>query len=130
MKQRQSLLTAMAFSTDPSVAAVMRERILSPELKANEIYYIVGSQTGRAETRDSLWLWIQQNMDALLALMPTQRQGGLPRFVSSFCSEEKAAELEAVFDPFISTLGSGPRSLANATETIRLCAAFAEVHKS
>jgi alanyl aminopeptidase len=129
MTQRQSLLGAMAYSAEPEVAATMRDRILSPELKSNEIYYIIGAQTGRAESRDDLWLWIQQNMDPLLALIPIWRQGGLIRFVGTFCSEEKAAELEAVFNPFIRELGSGPRTLANTTEGIRLCAAFADAHK-
>ncbi len=129
MKQRQSLLGAMAYSTDSEVAATMRGRILGPELKGNEIFYIMGTQTGRAASRDGLWRWLQTNMDALLERIPTWRQGGLPRVAGSFCSEEKARELEAVFSPFIDDLGSGQRTLANTTETIKLCAAFARAHK-
>jgi alanyl aminopeptidase len=129
MKQRQDLLISMGFSTDPSSAATMRGRILSPELRGNELYYVFFGQSAQSETRDDLWRWLQENMDAVIEQIPSWNKGGVPRLVGGFCSNEKADDLQAVFGPIIDELESGPRTLANTTERIRLCAAFADFHR-
>ena len=129
MSRRQSLLVAMAASSDPEVSRTMLDRVLSPDLKDNEIYYVLFTQSFRPQTRDGFWQWLQADMDGVLDRIPTWRKGGVPRLVGSFCSEDAAAEIEAVFDPFIHDLESGPRSLANAAERIRLCSAFADAHR-
>jgi alanyl aminopeptidase len=126
MSQRQSLLVAMASSSDPEVSQTMLDRVLSPDLKDNEIYYVLFTQSFRPQTREQFWQWLQANMDGVLGRIPTWRKGSVPRLVSSFCSEDDAAAVEAVFDPFIHDLESGPRSLANTVERIRLCSAFAD----
>jgi len=49
--------------------------------------------------------------------------------VSDFCSEERAAEVEAFFGPRIEALPGGPRNLRGALEAIRLCAARVEAQR-
>ncbi|WP_116364600.1 M1 family metallopeptidase [Parahaliea mediterranea] len=126
---REYLLGAMAWSTDAEVAALMRERILSPELRDNEIFDILDSQMAHAETRDALFDWVDANLDALLGRVDSWRKGQLPAYFDQFCSERDAKRVEATFAPIIDSLESGPRYLANSLETIRLCAAFAELHR-
>ncbi|TXS95378.1 M1 family peptidase [Parahaliea maris] len=126
---REYLLGAMAWSTDPEVAAAMREKILSPELRDNEIFDILGSQMAHAQTRDALFDWVSANMDGVLGRMDSWRKGQLPAYFDEFCSLEDAAKVEAAFAPIIDSLESGPRYLANSLETIRLCATFAELHR-
>ncbi|MBN7796787.1 M1 family metallopeptidase [Parahaliea mediterranea] len=125
---REYLLGAMAWSTDPEVAAAMRGRILSPELRDNEIFDIFSSQMAHAETRDAVFAWTADNLEAVLGRVDSWRKGQLPSNFDDFCSEEDAAKVEATFAPIIDSLESGPRYLANTLETIRLCAAFATLH--
>jgi Peptidase family M1 domain/ERAP1-like C-terminal domain/Peptidase M1 N-terminal domain len=125
---KQHLLIAMADSTDPVVAGQMRDRILSPELKDNEIFSIFGSQMSRKENRQAMWDWSQENMWAILERIPAWRKGQIPARFTGFCSREQANDIENFFSPIIETLSSGPRYLANSLETIRLCAAFVDLH--
>ena len=125
---RNNLLGAMASSIDPGVAKIVRDRILSPDLKDNEVPNIIYSQMGRAENREAMWTWAQINLAELIDRSPQQRRGQLPSYFNTFCSTEHAAQIEAVFKPIINTLQSGPRNLANSLETVRLCAAFVDRH--
>lgn len=125
---REYLLGAMAWSTDPEVAAAMRERILSPQLRDNEIFDIFSSQMAHVETREAVFDWTADNLQSVLERVDSWRKGQLPSHFDDFCSEQDAAKVEATFAPIIDSLESGPRYLANALETIRLCAAFAALH--
>ena len=125
---RQNLLGAMAESTDPGVAATVRELILSPELRDNEIFSIFRGQMAKEETRQDIWDWSKSNMTAILERIPTWSKGQIPAQFQNFCSIEHADDIDQFFSPMIDTLESGPRYLANALETIRLCAAFVELH--
>jgi alanyl aminopeptidase len=126
---REHLLGAMAWSTDPEVAALMRERILSPSLRDNEIFAIFRGQMAHAATRDAVFAWTSDHLDAVLARIDSWRKGQLPAQFDAFCSEEAAARVAATFAPIIDQLESGPRYLANTLETIRLCAAFVAAHR-
>ena len=119
---------AIADSLDPVVAESIRDRILSPELKDNEIFSIFYSQMSREENRGAMWEWSQENMWAVLERIPAWRKGQIPAQFEDFCTLEEANDIENFFSPIIDTLESGPRYLANALETIRLCAAFVDVH--
>lgn len=127
---REHLLRALAWSEDPRVAAIMRDRILSPELRDNEIYNIFWYQMAREANRDAIWAWTQEKLDEVLARIPAQNRGGLVAVFDDFCDKERALSVETTFSPIISSLESGPRNLANTLETINLCAAFVELHQS
>jgi len=127
---RNYLLSAMANSIDSGIAEAVRERILSPELKDNEVNGILYAQMSRAENREAMWVWTQANMQALLERTPNQRRGQLPSIFDTFCTLDHATQIETVFNPMIDTLQSGPRNLANSLETIRLCASFVAAHKT
>ncbi|MEH6583736.1 MAG: M1 family aminopeptidase [Halioglobus sp.] len=125
---RQHMLQAIAISTDPVVAELMRERILSPALKDNEIAYIYHSQMAKKENRQQIWEWSQENLWAVMDRIPAWTKGKFPARFDEFCSREEANDIENFFSPIIDSLESGPRYLANTLETIRLCAAFVDVH--
>jgi alanyl aminopeptidase len=119
----------MANSIDPEVASAVRDRILSPELKDNEIPNIFWGQMSKAENREAMWVWTKANMAEVLERIPNWKKGQLPSYFESFCSREQATDVESAFAPIIDTLESGPRYLANALETIQLCAAFVDKHQ-
>ena len=90
---RQHLLSAMAESTDPVVAEAMRDRILSTELKDNEIFSIIRGQMSQEENRQPMWDWFQVNMWAVLERIPAWRKGQIPAGFSRFCSREQANDI-------------------------------------
>jgi len=126
---RQYLLFAIAQSPNPDVAAQTRERILSPHLRDNEVPTIYYGQMSEEKNRNALWKWSMENMDSVLERVPAWKKGQMPRYFSPFCDRAHANEIEAFFTPMIDELESGPRYLANALETIRLCAEFVDRHR-
>ncbi|RLQ22641.1 M1 family peptidase [Seongchinamella sediminis] len=123
---RERHLQALARSEDPGVAAQLRAAILSPEVAVNEFGYIISGQMDVPEHQQAMWQWMQENFDAVIARIPTWQKGQTPHYFDSFCSEEDAASVEAVFSPLIADYESGPRYLAKSLEKIRLCAAYVE----
>ena len=71
-----------------------------------------------------------ENLDAVLARIPSQNRGGLTRVFSRFCDAASADDLEARFSSIIESLESGPRHLANTVESVRLCAAFVDFQQA
>lgn len=127
---RQYLLIAMAWSPDPDSATIVRQRILSPKLRDNEIVYLYHGLMSRQEHRHSTWQWSKENIEAVLDRIPAWRKGQFPAQFSSFCTLEEAEDVESFFSPIIDKLESGPRYLANTLETIRLCAVFVDLHSN
>ncbi|MEH6588721.1 MAG: M1 family metallopeptidase [Halioglobus sp.] len=125
---RQHLLLAMSASKDSEFSAQMRERIFSPQLKDNEIYYIFHGQSTTPENLNALWTWSVSNLQTVLDRIPAWRQGQFPAMFDDFCSREKAQEVERAFEDVIDSLEAGPRYLANTVESIELCAAFVSRH--
>lgn len=123
---RERHLQALARSEDPGVARYLRAAILSPDVAVNEFGYIISGQMDVPRQQQPMWRWMQENFDAVIARIPTWQKGQAPRYFDSFCSEEDAASVEAVFSPVIANYESGPRYLAKSLEKIRLCAAYVE----
>lgn len=126
---RQYLLYAIAQSPDPIVAAGIRGRALSPKLLDNEMPYIIYGQMSEEKNRQAIWDWSKENMTAVLDRIATWRKGQIPSYFRQFCEPAQAQDIEDFFAPMINELESGPRYLANSLETIRLCTAFADLHK-
>ena len=127
---RQYLLYAIAQSPDPIAAAEARGRILSPELRDNEIPNIFYGQMSEEKNRQAIWDWSKENMTAVLDRIPTWKKGQIPSYFRGFCDRTQADDIDDFFAPMIEKLESGPRYLANSLETIRLCAAFTDLHKN
>lgn len=123
---RERHLQALSRSRDPEVAAKLRRAILSPDVAVNELGYIIAGQMEVPGQQQATWQWMQENFEAVIARIPTWQKGQAPRYFDSFCSEEDAASVEAVFAPVIADYESGPRYLAKSLEKIRLCAAYIE----
>jgi alanyl aminopeptidase len=121
---RERILYAIAYSTDPEVAAEARAAIPNPRLADNEIGYVIEGQMQKPENQAGVWTWTRDNLGAVMERIPTWRKGQVPDMFSEFCAADAAADIEAVFAPVIDQYESGQRYLAKTLEKIRLCAAF------
>ena len=127
---RGRALTAVGNTKDPAKSAEIRDLMLSPDLRNNEIWSILLPQAFLPETRDATWTWLQQNLDGIFARMPEPSWGQITYVGSAFCDSAKRAEIETFFAERISNMTGGPRNLAKALERIDLCVAKVERHRA
>ena len=94
-----------------------------PVLHQNEVTVPLRVQSNDERTRAGAYQYMQEHLDALIEKLSRERAGNLPWFGASMCTNESADQLQALFASRIDQLLGGPRSLAGATEEIRLCTA-------
>lgn len=123
---RSEALRALGSTHDSALSERALALALDPALRVNEVPLILGTQLQMDETREQAWAWLTENFDGVFGRVAATRVGSAPWYAASFCSEEKAAEVEAFFAPRIERLPGGPRNLRGALEAIRLCAARVE----
>ena len=119
---RSRILGALASVREPSLSERALTLTLDKRLRTNEVLQPLGSQLSMIETRDAAWQWLRTNFDAVVTRLSPARAGGLPYYVR-YCDDAHIAELEAFFAPKIAVLEGGPRNLASAVESMRLCVA-------
>jgi len=123
---RQRALRALASSAEPEIGVMMRELILDQRLRDNEATLIAFTQTEVAEQQEQIWRWVQENLDELVARIPTWNQGRVTFSAGEFCTIQKAEETESFFGERVIELEGGPRQLQQTIERIKLCAALVE----
>ncbi len=126
---RYRLLGALGAVTSQELRPRARALTLDPRLRLNEVLIPLSVQLQMVETREAAWAYLRESFDAIVARLSHARAGGLPYHVR-FCDEAHATEAEAFFTPRIAALDGGPRNLANAIESMRLCSARRKAHEA
>jgi alanyl aminopeptidase len=122
---RNAAFGGLARVEDPSLAAKLHEAILAGEFRGMEPLRITSRQMARKATADLTFQWMKANNVALFELIPPARRGTIvPTFGNYFCSADKANEWETFVAAHAETLPGYERDLAQATESIRLCASL------
>ncbi|MEZ4336916.1 MAG: M1 family metallopeptidase [Sandaracinaceae bacterium] len=122
-------LDALGSTQDPELARRALALSTDERVRVNEVTNTLGRQLSMPETRAAAWDWMREHFDEAFGRVATTRAGYAPWYAAGFCSEERAAEVEAFFGPRIEALPGGPRNLAGALEAIRLCAARVEAQR-
>jgi alanyl aminopeptidase len=122
--ERDRLLGALSSVTDARSARALA-LTFDPVLHQNEVTVPLRIQFYDERTRAAAYQFMQDHLDALIEKLSRERAGNLPWFAVPMCTTQTADQLQALFAPRIEQLIGGPRSLAGATEALRLCAAEA-----
>ncbi|HEX2677441.1 MAG TPA: M1 family metallopeptidase, partial [Polyangiales bacterium] len=101
---------------------------LDPALHVNEVLVPLYVQVGDPRTRDAAWQWLEQNFDALTARLSSNGAGHTPGLAASFCREDMIGRAQTFFGPRVEKLSGGPRSLADAIESLEICVAQVKAH--
>jgi alanyl aminopeptidase len=125
---RGRYLTALSYVRDPALGQRALALALDPRLRTNERLIPLFGQLGQPETREAAFEWLRANYDALSAQLGAHGGNDVIASVASFCSEDKAREVEAFFGPKSPHIPGGPRELLMALETIRSCAALSAAY--
>lgn len=120
---RSRVLGALGRVRDPALASRALDLTLDKRVRVNEISRILYGQFGQRETREVAWTWLKEHIEQYIERFGARQVGRTPWYTSSFCSQERAKEVEEFFSPRVEELSGGPRNLAGALEEIRLCAA-------
>ena len=122
---RNSATGALARVEDPVLVAQLQAAVLANEFKGTEMLGIVFRQMIRANTTELTYAWIMENDAALIERVPeTFRSTTVPALGSAFCSADRADEWEEFVLSHADDLPGYERTLAQATESVRLCAAL------
>ncbi len=126
---RSEALVALGATRDEALGQRALELALDPSLRVNEVTITLSQQLSMQETRARAWDWMREHFDQVFARVATTRAGYAPWYVSSFCSAERAEEVQTFFAPRIEALPGGPRNLRGALEAIHLCAARVDAQR-
>src|SRR5690606_1837308 len=127
---RSQLLGAMGSTLDEALNERARALVFEEGLlRRNEIFPVVGGQTGDEATRPGLRTWIDAHFEQLQAKLAPAGAAIVQLYAAGMCSEAEAAELEGKFTARMADVEGGPRELKQTLEGIRMCAAQVEARK-
>ncbi len=122
---RDSATGALARVEDPMLVRKLQATLLTGKFKASEFRDIVRRQMARRATIDFTYAWLRENVASIIEMMPGALTGGIvPTLGRSFCTVEKADEWQSFVTAHADKLPGYERDLAQATESVRLCAAL------
>jgi alanyl aminopeptidase len=122
-KRRLRLLGAMASFRDPAIVTESLSIAVSDEFDARDALRLFFQDPRMS---DVAFGFLKQRFDAVVARVPGELQGDLPRLGESFCDAAHRADVEAFFKDRIGKLTGGSRTLAQTLEEISLCSALRE----
>lgn len=123
---RDRILGALSAVQRPELAARALELTFDPRVRGDEALTPLSGQLAQPETRDAAWTWLEGHVDAVLARLPPARAARLAWSGAVFCDAAHADAIERLFGERAKKLDGGPREIAGAVESVRLCAARRE----
>lgn len=124
---RQAATGALARVEDPALVAKLQAALMADSFKGTEAVGILFRQMVRPATTELTYAWIIENQDEIIDKIPASfRSGVVPALGGSFCSFERADDWEAFVASHADKIPGYERSLAQATESVRLCAGLKE----
>ena len=122
---RNSAMGALARVEDPLLVSKLQDAVLTGQFKGTEMLGIVFRQMIRVATTELTYTWIRENDAAILEMIPeTFRARIVPAFGRAFCTADRADDWQDFVVSHADELPGYERTLAQATESVRLCAAL------
>ncbi len=123
---RSDLIQALAAIREPERAAKIRALALDPKkTHTEEVGRLLEDHVRWAENRAATRNWMRANREALLKRFPATWTPWVAwLYRSGQCSEADAQDFQRVWEKRFANVEGGPRSVAQALEATRLCAAL------
>lgn len=129
--QRNALLQALAEVREPAQVEGIRELALGDDVKLNEMFALLNGGDADRQSYQSFWPWFTQNYARIHQRTGPFRAARLPRIAAAgACSIDAAQQLQDFFGPRLKELVGGQRGLAQASESLRLCAALRQAQQA
>jgi alanyl aminopeptidase len=128
-KRRNVLLDGLASFRDPALRREALALIVSQDFDIRDTVWMMFPREERST--DVSVAFVKERFDALVARMPGELHGVLPRVGGNLCGEASRADLAAFFTKErVGRLTGGPRALAQTLEGISLCGAQREAQSA
>ncbi|HEX4382165.1 MAG TPA: ERAP1-like C-terminal domain-containing protein, partial [Myxococcales bacterium] len=121
---RQRILNALSGFRDPELVARGFQIYLGDDFDPREAYSLVAGPATYAGTRELAYNFATKNFDAIVAKMPRDFGGSVPRLGAGFCDEEHFKAMDSFFSTRARSFAGGERRLTQTLEQIQQCAAF------
>ncbi|MBY6190034.1 ERAP1-like C-terminal domain-containing protein [Microbulbifer agarilyticus] len=115
---------AMGRVTDPSQLHIIHDLALSDDLGPREAFGLVMNSMGSSKVQALNWLWLQENLAAIVEKIPGQWRRNTPRFSTKFCDPQELREVKILFADHHEIIPGFERALAQTEESIQLCIAL------
>jgi hypothetical protein len=127
--ERTRLLATLGGFRDPVLAKEALALVAGEEFDVRDTTSILGTAFYALETRPLAWDFYRRNFDKLAGKLRSDELGWMIEMVGGLCDETQRAEAEALLTPFAERIEGGPRALARALESIRLCIESDRLHQ-
>ncbi len=121
-EDRITALRAMAGFDDPAVLGKALDLALTDEIRIAEIRYLFGPAFTRRRTQPVAEAWVRAHWDELRKKLPGSLSAGLVGAAGVGCSKAEAEERAAFYTPRAAAIEGTQRGLAEALESVSLCA--------
>ncbi len=126
--ERSRLLTSLAYFRNPDLLWRALGLVVSPDFDGRDSQVILGMALMSPESQALAWNFYQTHFDALSQRLRSDELGRLIGQTGNRCNEIDLAQVETFLTPRVDKIEGGPRALARALESIRLCIKAQEVH--
>lgn len=123
---RPKLVAALARQEDPGLAARAAVLWARPEIRRQEYGRLFGALGGTAATREALLRELERQGEPLVGKLTVLQAQSLPLALGGGCDLRFAGRLRSALEPRLAARPEMRRSLAQAVERIRICAAERE----
>ncbi len=127
---RRNLIFALGQVEGEQMGNAIRDLLLQPYLRRNEILELLRSHLSMSKNRQQGWLWLKANFSKLTQVLPEESAGRLPLATRSFCTGDLARDVKEFFHDSIAKYPGGPGNLKETTEAITQCADFVSHYKN
>ncbi|MCY1035392.1 M1 family metallopeptidase [Corallococcus sp. BB11-1] len=127
--ERARLLSALGYFRTPELTRRALELVVGPDFDTRDALIILKTSLNMPETQALAWEFYRARFDVLTQRLRSDEQGGLINQVGNLCDERQLAEAESFLTPRVTRVEGGPRALARAVESIRLCIESAKLQQ-
>jgi aminopeptidase N len=119
--ERTRLLGVLGAFKDQALVKEALALLASDEFDLRDTQYILFGALYSMDSRAQAWDFYQQHFDRFAAKLRSDEINEIIDVAGGLCDEKRLAEAEALLSPRVAKIEGGPRSLARALESIRLC---------
>ncbi len=122
-EERGRLLGAMSAFADPAIVKQVLAIMLTDEFELRDSVGLLEGGLQDPKTRPIALGFARDHFDEIAAKLPAPYRAYMAYMFVAVCDEDKRAEIEASFTDRVSKFDGGPRVMAQAMESLSLCAA-------
>lgn len=126
--ERTRLLTSLAFFRAPELVERALGLVVGPDFDVRDSEIILKMALVIPESQSRALSFYQAHFDELAQRLRSDEMGGLIGRLGNLCDETQRAQVEAFLKPRVEKIEGGPRALARALESIRLCTESQKLH--